>query len=74
MQTKGSSETGVSFKVNLFSSLIYFLLLKSSFEPHFFFVDYGRGPNNLIPSAFLLFDLKDEGINSLHYFVRLSFI
>ena len=31
-------------------------------------MDYG------IPAAFLLFDVKDEGINSLHYFARLSFI
>ena len=68
MQTKASSETAVSFKVNLF------LLLKSQFEPRFFFVDHGRGSNNLIPTAFLLFNVKDEGIVSLHYFARLFFI
>ena len=68
MQTKESSKTVVSFKVNLF------LLLKTPFEPGFFFVDYSRGWNNLIPTAFLLFDVKDEGINSLHYFARLFFV
>ena len=47
-----------------FKRLIYFLLLKGLFEPRFFFVDYGRGPNNLVTTAFLLFDMKDEGINT----------
>ena len=60
MQTKASTKTVVSFKLNLF------LLSKSPFEPRFFFVDYGKGSNNLIPTAFSLFDVKDEGINSLH--------
>ena len=68
MKTKASSKTVVSFKVNLF------LLLKTPFEPVFFFVDYSRGWNNLIPTAFLLFDVKDEGINSLRYFARLFFV
>ena len=68
MQTKASSKTVVSFKVNLF------LLLKSTFEPRFFFVDYVRESNSLIPTAFLLFDVKDEGIINLHYFARLFLI
>ena len=68
MQTKASAKTVVSFKVNLF------LLLKSPFEPRFFFVYYGRGSDNLIPTAFLFFDVKDEGINSLHYFAHLFFM
>ena len=68
MQTKASSKTVVSFKVNLF------LLLKSTFESRFFFVDYVRGSNRLIPTAFLLFDVKDEVINNLHYFARLFLI
>ena len=68
MQTKASSKTVVSFKLNLF------LLSKSLFEPRFFFVDYGRGSNNLIPTALLLFDVKDEGINSIQYFPCLFFI
>ena len=37
-------------------------------------MDYGRSPNNLVTTAFSLFDVKDERINSLHYFARLSFI
>ena len=67
MQTKASSKTVVSFKLNLF------LLSKSPFEPRFVFVNYGRGSNNLIPTAFLLFDVKDEGINSIHYFACLLY-
>ena len=67
MQTKMSSKTVVSFKVN------QFLLLKIPFEPRFFLMDYGRVSNNLIPTAFLLSDVKDEGINSLHYFARRLF-
>ena len=46
MQAKASSKTVVTFKLNLF------LLSKSPFVPRFFFVDYGRGSNNLIPTAF----------------------
>ena len=68
MQTKTSSKIVVSFKVNSISSL------KSPFEPCFFFVDYGRRSSNLLPTALLLFNVKDEGINSLHYFSRLFFI
>ena len=68
MQTKASSKTVVSFKLNLF------LLSKSPFEPRFFFVDCGRGSNNLISTAVLLFDVKDKGINSLHCFACLFFI
>ena len=67
MQTKVSSKTVVSFKVNLF------LLLKIPFEPRFFFMYYGRGSNNLIPTAFWLSDVKDERLNSLHYFARRLF-
>ena len=40
----------------------------------FLFVDYDRALNNLVLTAFSLFDMEDRRINSLHYFARFSFI
>ena len=69
MQTKANSKTGVSFKVNLFSSF------KKSIWTVFFLRGLRQGrPNNLIPAAFLFFGVKDEVINRLHYFAHLSSI